>query len=91
MRSYSRPITAHSWLHGPWQVRGVLGDHPYEELVLLGAQWIVPKVVATDKGVQHPQPMHTDIPQKGELLSVALHAHVRPRPPSVTPPHPFIN
>ena len=33
------------------------------------------KVDVTDGGVQRTQDMHTDIPRKGELLSVAVNAH----------------
>jgi hypothetical protein len=58
-------------------VRGLLlgpSEMRDEQVLLIGAQWIVPTATADDGGVQPPQDMHTDIPRKGELLSVAMHA-----------------
>ena len=68
-------------LVGDTEAKGGGGDDagdaspPREEVLLVGTQFIVPKVDVTDGGVQRAQDMHTDIPRKGELLSVAVNAH----------------
>ena len=51
---------------------GVLGARL--EALLLGVHWIVPRVEAHDHGTVRPQPMHTDILHKGEVLAIAVHA-----------------
>ena len=51
------------------------GGGVHDEVLLLGAHWIVPKVDAADGGVQPAQAMHTDILDKGEVLAVAVHAY----------------
>ena len=61
--------------HMAEMVRGLLGGYEEEAVVLIGTHWIIPKVNAQDGGTQQPQPMHTDIPTKGELLSIAMHAY----------------
>ena len=46
-----------------------------QEVLLLGWHWIVPVVYEADGGSQPAQPLHSDIPQKGEVLAVGVHAY----------------
>ena len=48
------------------------------EVLLIGAQWIVPKVTEYARGFIQEQDFHTDVNVLGEVLGVALHVDGEP-------------
>jgi len=60
-------------------VAGMLADITVEgEVLLIGAQWIVPKVTEYERGFVAQQEFHTDVNVLGEVLAVALHVEGEP-------------
>ena len=60
-------------------VAAMLADIAVEgEVLLIGAQWIVPKVTEYDHGCVAQQSFHTDVDVLGEVLAIALHVDGEP-------------